>query len=114
MRSRNLSLDVERWALSVARCFSSFGVRRLLMLSLCVERWTLSVWRFFSALGVRCWPFGVRRFLTLSLSVERWAHSTSLRYAQGRLLSVGRCLLLICVSRSVLAQEVATSGYGPP
>src|ERR1700730_12282307 len=40
---------------------------------------------------------------SFSLGVMRWA------------LSVGRCVyLLLCISRSLSAQELATSGYGPP
>src|SRR5450759_1002691 len=54
-------------------------------------------------LGVGRWALDVGRCLSLSLSVQRWK------------LSVERSLLLLlCISRSLVAQELTTSGYGPP
>jgi hypothetical protein len=54
-------------------------------------------------LGVGRWALGVGRCLSFSLSVQRW------------MLSVERSLLLLlCISRSLAAQELTTSGYGPP
>jgi hypothetical protein len=55
-----------------------------------------------SAFGVRCSALGVRRFLPLPLGVGRWA------------LSVGRCLFFPFSVAVALAQQVATTGYGPP
>jgi hypothetical protein len=66
-------------------------------LPLGVERWALSVGRcLLLSIGVRHSTFDVRRFLRLPLSV-------------------GRCLpLLLCISRPLLADEMSSSGYGPP
>jgi hypothetical protein len=76
----------QRWTSSVVRLFSlrsAFGVRRSAVAPSSIERWALSVVRCFGPFDVRRWAFSVRRFLPLALSIVD-AHAPTRPYAVTR------------------------------